>query len=116
MAILIREWPFFLYICTTLKQRKMFIISLNYKVSMNEVEKYLAAHVEYLKEQYAINNFIASGRKVPRTGGIILSNIKNREELDTIINKDPFKQNRIADYDIIEFVPSMTSKELDFLI
>ena len=94
----------------------MFIISLHYKVSMDKVEKHLAAHVEYLKEQYSLNNFIASGRKVPRTGGVILSNIKNREQLDSVINQDPFKQNRVADYEITEFIPSMTSKELDFLI
>ncbi|MGB5990000.1 MAG: YciI family protein [Marinifilaceae bacterium] len=56
----------------------MFIISLHYKVSMDKVEEHLTAHVEYLKEQYSLNNFIASGRKVPRTGGVILSNIKNR--------------------------------------
>lgn len=94
----------------------MFIISLHYTVSIDKVEEHLTAHVEYLKEQYALNNFIASGRKIPRTGGIILSNIKNREELDTIVNKDPFKQNKVADYEITEFIPSMTSKELDFLI
>lgn len=45
---------------------------------MDKVEEHLTAHVEYLKEQYSLNNFIASGRKVPRTGGVILSNIKNR--------------------------------------
>jgi len=93
----------------------MFIISLHYKVSMDEVEKHLPSHVEYLKEQYSLNNFIASGRKVPRTGGVILSNIKDREQLETVVNKDPFKRNNVADYEITEFIPSMTSKELDFL-
>jgi len=83
---------------------------------MDKVEEHLTAHVEYLKEQYSLNNFIASGRKVPRTGGVILSNIKNREQLDSVIKQDPFKQNRVADYEITEFIPSMTSKELDFLI
>jgi Uncharacterized protein conserved in bacteria len=93
----------------------MFIISLTYKVSTSVVDEHLAAHVEFLKEQYAKGNFLASGRKVPRTGGIILSNVSSKEEVEKIIAQDPFNQNGVADYDIVEFVPSMTCQQLDFL-
>lgn len=93
----------------------MFIISLTYKVPTSVVDEHLAAHVEFLKEQYAKGNFLASGRKVPRTGGIILSNIPSKDEVEKVIAKDPFNQNGVADYDIVEFVPSMTCQQLDFL-
>lgn len=93
----------------------MFIISLSYKKSLDEVEKHLLAHVEYLVEQYSLGNFIASGRKVPRTGGVILSSLRDRIKLDEIVAKDPFYMNSVADYEITEFVPSMTSDELAFL-
>ncbi len=93
----------------------MFVVSLTYITDFDMVDSYLQEHVEYLKEQYANGFFIASGRKVPRTGGVILSNIKYREELMNILKKDPFYKNQVAKYDVIEFVPSMTSKELDFL-
>lgn len=93
----------------------MFIISLTYKVPSSVVDEHLSAHVEFLKEQYAKGNFLASGRKVPRTGGVILSNISSKEEVETIIAQDPFNQNGVADYEIIEFVPSMTCQQLDFL-
>lgn len=93
----------------------MFIISLTYKVPTCVVDKHLTAHVEFLKEQYAKGNFIASGRKIPRTGGIILSNITDKEELQKIIALDPFNENNVADYEIVEFVPSMTCQQLDFL-
>jgi len=94
----------------------MYIISLTYKVDNETVDKYLNAHVEYLKEQYAQGNFLASGRKVPRTGGIILSNINSRNYLEEVLKTDPFNKNGVADYNIIEFVPSMTCEELNFLI
>ena len=97
------------------KQNKMFIIQIDYKVSLDIVEQHLASHVDYLKQQYALGNFIASGRQVPRTGGVILSNMASRETLDLVIAQDPFKQNNLADYVITEFVPSMTCQELDFL-
>lgn len=93
----------------------MFIVHVNYKVSLDIVEQYLPAHVDYLKQQYALSNFIASGRQVPRTGGVILSNMKNRKALDLVLEQDPFKQNNLADYVITEFIPSMSCKELEFL-
>jgi uncharacterized protein YciI len=87
----------------------MFIVSLNYKCPLDEVDKHLDAHVDYLKQQYANGNFIASGRKVPRTGGVILCNAKSKNELESIIAKDPFHQEDIAQYDITEFVPNMVA-------
>ncbi|MAG85830.1 MAG: hypothetical protein CMB97_00220 [Flavobacteriaceae bacterium] len=59
---------------------------------------------------------MASGRKIPRNGGVILSNISDKNHLLEILDKDPFKIQKIADYDIVEFVPSKTSKELQFLL
>lgn len=93
----------------------MFIVSLTYVKDFDTVDSYLQEHVEYLKKQYEKGFFIASGRKVPRTGGVILSDIKDKEELMDVLKNDPFYKNQVAEYDVIEFVPSMTSKELDFL-
>nr|WP_321396855.1 YciI family protein [uncultured Desulfobacter sp.] len=93
----------------------MFIISLHYKCEIAEVEKYLDLHVEYLKKEYANGNFIASGRKIPRTGGIILSCVKNKDELELILSKDPFKKAGIAEYVITEFVPSMVAEGYEIL-
>ncbi len=94
------------------KQRiKMFIISLTYICPLEEVDKFLDLHVSYLKEQYELGYFIASGRKVPRCGGIILSKINSLENLEKVLELDPFKIHRLAQYDIQEFIPSMSSKE-----
>ncbi len=80
-------------------------------VELEKVDELLPQHVEYLKNQYEKGNFIASGRKVPRTGGIILSKLNSLEKLQNIVNEDPFKINNIAKYDIQEFIPSMTSHD-----
>jgi uncharacterized protein YciI len=93
----------------------MFIVSLTYIASLEEVDRHLAEHVEYLKEQYALGNFIASGRKIPRTGGIILSKIGSVEKLKTVLEEDPFNKANLATYDIVEFMPTMTSKEFENL-
>lgn len=93
----------------------MFIISLTYKMPLDEVDKHLPAHVSFLNDQYASGHFIASGRKVPRTGGIILSNMQSRDALNEVLQNDPFMQYGVAEYDIVEFVPSMVSEEMGFL-
>jgi uncharacterized protein YciI len=93
----------------------MFIVSLNYKSDLKEVDKHIDAHVEYLKQEYANGHFIASGRKVPRTGGVILSCIKDKYELELILAKDPFHKAGIAEYEITEFIPSMVAEGFEIL-
>jgi uncharacterized protein YciI len=93
----------------------MFILNLTYKAELEKIDQFLNKHIEFLNEQYELGNFLASGRKIPRTGGIILANIKE-SELKKIIEKDPFKINELANYEIIEFVPSKTCEELKFLM
>jgi len=94
----------------------MFIINLTYKTELEKVDKFLNEHIEFLNEQYDLGNFLASGRKIPRTGGIILSKVENKTEMEKIIDKDPFKINELADYQLIEFIPSKTCEELKFLM
>ncbi|CAM1356070.1 YciI family protein [Tenacibaculum ascidiaceicola] len=94
----------------------MFIINLTYKTELKKIDHFLNEHIEFLNKQYELGHFIASGRKIPRTGGVILSNVKSKSELEKIIEKDPFKKNELADYELTEFVPSKTCEELKFLM
>lgn len=88
----------------------MFIFSLTYVKPISEVERLLPAHIEFLDTHYKKNLFMCSGRKVPRTGGIILCDCLNLAEAKTIMEKDPFYKEGIAQYEIIEFIPSKTSE------
>ncbi len=94
----------------------MFVVSLTYKVDLVEVDRHLAAHVDYLNHYYGKGFFLLSGRKEPRTGGVILVNIASRQELDTILAQDPFAIADVADYQVTEFTPSKSIKALDFLV
>jgi len=94
----------------------MFIINLTYKTDLEKVDQCLNDHIRFLNEHYELGHFLVSGRKIPRTGGIILSNIKVKSELEQIIEKDPFKKNNLADYELTEFIPNKACDELKFLI
>lgn len=89
----------------------MFIVSLTYLKPLPEIDRLLPAHVAYLGEQFARGIFVASGRKIPRTGGVILARAESREALLAALEQDPFHRHGVAEYEITEFVPSMTLPE-----
>lgn len=85
----------------------MFIAILTYKQPLSEVDSFLAAHREYLAKHYAAGDFITSGPQNPRVGGVIMMKAENRIAVDAIIAQDPFNINGIANYQIVEFTPTM---------
>ncbi len=87
----------------------MFIAILTYKKPLEEVDRFLHAHRDYLAQHYAAGDFIASGPQNPRVGGVIMIKAANREEVNAIISQDPFNINGIADYQIVEFTPTLFS-------
>ena len=90
----------------------MFVIELIYKASLEDIDAHMAAHVRFLNKYYAAGNFLVSGRKIPREGGIILSVGKNRQEIEAIIQEDPFYKHGLADFRIIEFRASQKAKDV----
>lgn len=80
---------------------------------MEEVEGYLSDHIQYLENYYTMHKFICSGRKNPRTGGIILCMAIDKEEVQKIISQDPFFVNQIAKYEIIEFIPTKCDEKFE---
>lgn len=94
----------------------MFIISLTYTVPLEELDEHMAAHVKYLKKYYKKNIFVASGRKVPREGGIILALADSEEEVRKIISEDPFFKRKLAEFEIIHFLTSQYHPDLKALL
>ena len=93
----------------------MFIVTLTYIRPLEELDALMAQHVSWLKTHYDSGLFIASGRQVPRKGGVILARSGNRQELDAILEQDPFAKSGCARVDVIEFAPSMTAPGAEVL-
>jgi uncharacterized protein YciI len=94
----------------------MFIIDLNYIAPLEKLDAQMADHVTFLRKYYAKNVFVASGRKVPRTGGIILALAKSKEEVEKIISEDPFYTHKLAEFSITEFLTSQYHPDLKKLL
>lgn len=94
----------------------MFIVLLTYTKPIEIVDQYLKAHRDYLEEGYKKNFFIVSGPKNPRTGGIIVSQLSDRAQLEEILKNDPFKLNDVANYEILEFSPTKQHRNFSMLL
>jgi uncharacterized protein YciI len=90
----------------------MFVIELVYKAELAEIDAHMTAHVMFLKKYYAAGNFLISGRKIPRNGGIILAVGKNRRQIEAIVEEDPFYKHGLADFRIIEFRASQRADDI----
>lgn len=94
----------------------IYVVVLTYVRPLEEIDEQIPAHVEWLKRGYADGVFIASGRRIPRTGGVILAKSDNLEQLQARLSQDPFQQYGLASADVIPFDASMTSLPLQGLL
>ncbi|OMQ26777.1 YciI family protein [Serratia oryzae] len=91
----------------------MYVVSLTYHRPIEEVDNHLEGHVAWLQQHYQDGTFIASGRKNPRTGGVILVKGIERARLDAILAQDPF--NAIAHYEVTDVALTLTSAGFEAL-
>ena len=94
----------------------MFVLMLNYKKPLSDVDRFVGEHREFLERHYQSGHFLLSGRKEPRTGGVILAKAETKTEIEDIVHADPFYREGIAEYEIIEFLPSMTASLFEALL
>lgn len=94
----------------------MFIVLLTYKKSLDVIDALLAEHVRYLDANYTRGVFLVSGRREPRTGGVILARAESRQALEAILADDPFAREGAADYEVIEFIPGKVAPQLAGLL
>jgi uncharacterized protein YciI len=90
----------------------MFVLSLTYTAPVEQIDALLAEHMTWLEQGYADGTFLASGRKIPRTGGVILAVAPSRTAVEKLVATDPFAREGVADYEITEFVATTTSPDL----
>ncbi|WP_297107774.1 YciI family protein [uncultured Devosia sp.] len=92
----------------------MFILSLAYTAPLSEVDKHVAPHMDWVAGGYDSGVFLASGRKEPRAGGVILAR-GERLALEALVASDPFVTAGVAVYEVTEIVLSRTTSGLEML-
>ncbi|MFI1721678.1 YciI family protein [Streptomyces sp. NPDC020489] len=91
----------------------MFVLELTYTAPLDQVDATLEAHVAWLDARYEEGVFLASGRKHPRDGGVILAVAEDRARVEAIAATDPFVTAGVCAYRITEFAATKTAPELE---
>ena len=93
----------------------MCVVSLTYGDDLDAIDAAMSDHVDWLSDAYANGLLLASGRKQPRTGGVIIA-IGGKKATEELIAKDPFVSRGLATAEIIPFTASMAATPLADLL
>jgi uncharacterized protein YciI len=80
----------------------LFVVSLHYLVPLERIDAMMQKHAAFLDKQFKAGNFLISGRKEPRTGGIIIARGKSLVAVERIMRQDPLLKGKLAIVDIVE--------------
>jgi len=93
----------------------VFVLLLTYVRPLAAVDALMREHVAWLDEHYAAGRFLVSGRRIPRTGGVILARGDDRAEIEALVASDPFVAAGVATCEVIRFRASQTAPGLEGL-
>ena len=91
----------------------MFVLLLTYTKPLAEVDALMRRHMAWLDAQYEAGRFVVSGRRIPRTGGVIVARGDDREEIEALAASDPFVKGGVATCEVIQFRASQTADGFD---
>lgn len=93
----------------------MFLLICTYVKPLEEVDKSLAAHRDYLHAKLATGELLVAGRRNPRVGGILITTHKSESEARKFADADPFTKDGVATFDIYEWTPTVKLDSADKL-
>lgn len=82
------------------------VFLITYTAPLADVDALLPAHRRFLDEHIATGEFLASGPRDPRTGGVIVGWVADTARAAELIAADPFTQHGLATYEVHEFHPT----------
>jgi len=94
----------------------MFLVDMNFSQIEKITPELTDQHRAHLAKEYNNGNLVFGGRKVPRTGGIILSRHETKDQLEQVLQSDPFIKSGLINYSITQFEPVMASTAFQSLL
>jgi uncharacterized protein YciI len=94
----------------------VFVLLLTYVKPPAEVDALMRDHMAWLNEHYNAGRFIVSGRRIPRTGGVIVARGDDRGEIEALAASDPFVSGGAATCEVIQFRASQSAPDLVGLV
>jgi len=85
----------------------LFIVTLTYVRPLEEVNKQLDAHRDWLVANTVAGRIAVAGPLEPRTGGLIVAHCGSRAELDQLMAEDPFVIEELVSVEVLCSTPAL---------
>jgi len=94
----------------------MFLVDMTFTDIEKITVELTNQHKRYLEKEYKAGLLMFGGRKIPRTGGILISKHASEQALKQVLDLDPFINSGAVSYSITEFIPVMAAKEYENIL
>jgi uncharacterized protein YciI len=84
----------------------LYVLVLNYVAPLEAIDEALPEHRRFLDEHFTTGEFLATGPREPRIGGVIIARMRDEERVAEVIAADPFTRAGLTTYDVIPFRPT----------
>jgi uncharacterized protein YciI len=82
---------------------RMFVLISRFQQPLEEINRHLAPHSEWVERHYASGRFLVSGRRTPPVGGVIVARAASEEEIQDVLAADPLQQLGLVVYEVFSF-------------
>ena len=76
----------------------------------------MAAHNQWLKQGFDDGVFLVAGSLQAGLGGSVVAHGITHDDLQNLVNQDPFIEHGVVNVEIIEISPKKTDERLAFLL
>ena len=83
----------------------LFVVVSTFLVPIEVIDENVADHAAWVEEQYAKGRVLASGRRQPPIGGIIILRGESREEIVRLFSDEPFNTRGLVEYQFFQLTP-----------
>ena len=84
----------------------IFVAVSDYQVMLEEIDAHLDEHRVWALEQYAAGRMLASGRRTPPVGGVLIFRAESQSAAEVLVATDPFVGRGFTDYTVYAFTPT----------
>jgi uncharacterized protein YciI len=79
------------------------VLTSTYLQPPDEIEQTRPAHLEFLENEVAAGRLLLAGRQSSGAGGVLITGDLSAEDVQDIVERDPYTQAGVARYDVVSF-------------
>jgi len=81
----------------------LYVAVSDYHVPLDQIDAHLEEHRSWILAEYVSGRVLASGRRTPPVGGVLIFRADSQEDAETFASMDPFVARGFLSYRVVGF-------------